>query len=170
MGLEVRIDGAATLKRVAAQMRAESHKDLSRGMAKALDRSTEPVKASIRREADAAMPRSGGYQAAFSRSLNFRLSRRTGGQRAQVILRTYADGTKERRDIKALERGVLRHPVYGRSRRVTSGPRAGSRDANPWAVTSIRGGFHKRGTDHAADEAQNALEHVITDYAQRLIK
>lgn len=168
--LEVRIDGAATLHKVAAHMRAESRKDLGRQMGQALGQSAEPVKVSIRREADKVMPKEGGYQAAFARSLRFRMERRFGGQRAEMILRTYADGTKERRDIRALERGILRHPVYGRSRHIVNGPRAGSRDPNPWAVTTIRPGFFQRGTDDALNQAQDALESVIDDYAHRLIK
>jgi hypothetical protein len=112
------------------------------------------------------MPRSGGYNAVFGKSLRFRVSKRLAGQTADVSLITYADGTSERRDIRALEDGRLRHPVFGRSR---DGGRKGERVVNPWAVTKIRAGFHKRDTADAMDKAADALEDVIEDYAQRLI-
>jgi hypothetical protein len=166
VSLEIRIEGAATLHRVAAQMRAEGRKDLGRAMGTALSRAADPVKVSIRAEADEVMPSRGGYKAVFSKSLKFRLERRNGQQSATVQLITYASGKAERRDIGALNRGNLRHPVFGRGRRLGNG----SRSANPWAVTSIRAGFHKRGTDHAMAEAQKQLSQVIHDYAQRLIK
>jgi hypothetical protein len=166
VSLEIRIEGAATLHRVAAQMRAEGRKDLSRVMGTALSQAADPVKVSIRTEADAAMPSRGGYRAVFSKSLKFRLQRRNGAQSASVQLITYASGEAERRDIVALNRGNLRHPVFGRSRRLSNG----SRRTNPWAVTSIRAGFHRRGTDHAMDEAQKRLGKVINDYAARLVK
>lgn len=168
MSLEVSIDGAATLKRVAAQMRDEGRKDLSKAMSKALSQAAEPVKREIAAEADKVMPSEGGYRSLLAKSLRWRMSRRAAGQVAQVVLRTYADGTSERRDIVALERGDLRHPVYGRSRRVKVGVRAGTIIRNPWAVTSIRPGFHERGTDNAMDEAQQALSEVVEDFAGRL--
>lgn len=167
MALEVRVEGAAILRRVAAQIRAEGRKDLSRQMSDALSKATDPVRLSIRSSASEVMPREGGYQAAFDKSLRFRMSRRQGDSQASVSLTTFADGTSERRDIKALEAGKLRHPVWGRSR---PGARKGERHANPWAVTSIRAGFWKRGTDKALDEAQKELENVIEDLARKLAR
>src|SRR3954465_4734889 len=165
MSLEVRIQGAATFHEVAARMRAEGRKDLSRSMGQAMSKAADPVKIRIREEAEHPMPKGGGYSGLFSKSLRFRTEKRQGGQSATVRLVTYADGTKERRDIRALEGGRLRHPVWGRSR---PGARKGERIPNPWAVTSIRPGFHRRGTEHAMDEAQKQLAAVVDDYARRL--
>jgi hypothetical protein len=162
MALELRIEGAATLHRVAAQMRAEGRKDLGRAMGSALSRAADPVKSSIRESAAQTMP--SGYSGLFSKSLRFRLDRRNGAQQATATLITFADGTSERRDVRALEAGRLRHPVFGRGRRL----RSGSHKTNPWAVTNIRPGFHRRGTVHAMDEAQKQLGKVINDYAERL--
>jgi hypothetical protein len=166
MAIEVRVDGAATLHRVAAKMRAEGNKDLAREMGEALSKATDPIRTKIRESAAQTMPREGGYEAAFSKSLRFRNARKTQGASATVTLTTYADGTSERRDIRALEAGNLRHPVFGRSR---PGARKGERVANPWSVTSIRAGFHKRGTKDAMDEVQKKMESVIQDFAHKLI-
>jgi hypothetical protein len=164
MSLEVRIEGAASFKALAARMRAEGDKNLASQMARALGRAAEPVKVAIRKEAQQTMPHSGGYSALLTASLRHRMSRRLGGQQASLIINTYADGTKNRRDIVALNRGTLRHPVFGRSR---SG-RRGERRANPWAVTTIEAGFHQRGTKDALELAQNELMDVVEDYAGRL--
>lgn len=167
MAIDVRVEGAAELRRVAAQIRAEGRKDLSREMGKALSRAADPLKQKIRESAAETMPRSGGYAGAFEKSLRFRASQRGSGDSAAYSLSTYADGESERRDIRALEAGKLRHPVFGRSR---PGRRKGERVANPWTVTSIRPGFHKRATAKAADEAVKQLNQVVGDFARRLIE
>lgn len=154
MSLEVTISGAATLRQVAAQIRAEGRKDLGRAMGTALSRAADPVKAAIEAEAATSMP--SGYVGVFSASVRHRMSRRHGGQQAQVILATYADGKAERRDIRSLNAGILRHPLWGRKKR--------------WYVTKIRGGFHERGTDQAMDAAAREMAEVVQDFAARLIK
>ena len=154
MSLEVTVTGAATFTRVAAQVRAEGSKDLSRALGRALEKVTRPVTASITAEADKAMP--SGYKELLTGSLRHRASRRNGGQQAQLIIRTYADGKKERRDLPSLEAGKLRHPLFGRKK--------------VWYVTSVTPGFHRRGTELAADEATEALDKVVKDFAARLIK
>lgn len=153
--LEARIEGAAEFKRVVAKMRAEGNKDLSRTMQTALTEATKPVQLAIKREAEAAMPSRGGYRAVLSKSLRWRTSKRASGQSASFILRTYAEGKRERRDIRRLELGELRHPLFGRRAR--------------WYVTSVRPGFHERGTDQAMGEAQDALSQVVEQYARKLV-
>lgn len=150
-------------------MRAEGRKDLSRDMGRAISRATDPVRVAIAAEAEKVMPSEGGYRDLLTASLRHRLSRRLGGQRAQIILATYADGTKERRDIVALNKGNLRHPIYGRSFRYKVGARAGSIRRNGWAVTKIRPGFHDRGVAQAMELAADALMDVVEDYAGRLV-
>jgi hypothetical protein len=156
MALEVRISGAQGFKDLARQIRAEGRKDLSRQLDKALAETVVPVEKSIRLSSAETMPKGGGYAGEMSRSLRFRTQKRTGGNSASYSLLTYADGKAERRDIRALEAGNLRHPVHG-NRKV-------------WALTKIREGFHKRGTDNAADEAVKRMDVVVREYAARLIK
>lgn len=163
--LAVRIDGAARLRQVAADIRATGNEGLGRQMSRALAGTTKPISAAITAEAMRVMPESGGYRAVLSKSLRYKTSQRTAGRTAQLKLITYADGTGERRDVESLEKGELRHPVYGRSRTVR-----GQRVPSPWAVTRIRPGFHERGTKGAGDEAEQRLGAVLDDFAERLAK
>lgn len=165
MGLAVQIQGRAEIRRLIAQVKATGDKGMARQMSAALRGTLKPVEAAIRREADAVMPESGGYREVLSKSLKFRAAGRASQRSATVMLKTYADGTGERRDIEALEDGILRHPVHGRSRMVR-----GRRVPSPWAVTKIRAGFHQRGTDNAGDEAEKRLAVVLDDFASRLAK
>lgn len=170
MSLEIRVEGVAAFHRVAAQIRAEGSKDLSKRMAAGLATAVEPIEKAIRAEAVATMPSSGGYASLLSKSLRFRKASRAAAQTASYRLITYADGTRQRRDIVALNRGSLRHPVFGRSRRLTVGPRAGTLRANTWAVTHIRPGFHDRGTESAMDAAHRQMAIVLDELAARLVK
>lgn len=164
MALDVQIIGSAELKRLAAQIQASSDKGLGPALGRAMREAAKPVERSIRAEYKG-LPASGGYAGAFSKSLRFRTSLRTTARSGSFRLLTFADGTHERRDINRLEKGELRHPVFGRSRP----GRKGERLANPWAVTRVRGDFHKRGTDNAADEAEKAMSEVVSDFADKLI-
>lgn len=168
MGLEVRISGSAELKSLAAQIRARGDKGLGKEMGDGLKKAAAPVERAIRTEYTK-LPKKGGYAALFSKSLRFRTSLRGAARQASFRLLTFADGTHERRDIKALEGGRLRHPVYGRSSRVKRGVRAGTVIPHAWSVTTVKGGFHRRGTDHAADQAEQEMSKVLDDFASRLI-
>lgn len=163
--LDARIVGSAQLRAVADSIRATGDRGLAREMSTALQRAAKPVKASIRAEADRVMPSRGGYQQAFSRSLHFRTTVRNANRQAFFRLLTFADGTSERRDIRALEAGRLRHPVFGRSRNTRLG-----RIPNPWSATRITPGFHQRGTADAADAAEAEMKNVLDEFASRLAK
>jgi hypothetical protein len=163
VGIDVSITGAAALRRVAAQVRASGDKGLGREMSRGLQRAAKPVQAAIRREY-LKLPVAGGYAGVFSKSVRFRTAVRTGARTASFRLLTYADGAHQRRDIDAVEAGRLRHPVYGRTR----AGRAGRRTSNPWAVQAIAGGYHRRGTDSAADEAESEMAKVLDDLSSRL--
>jgi hypothetical protein len=156
MALEIKVEGGATLARVAAQIRDQGRKDLSRQLSTALNKVTAPIRKEIEKEAGEAMPSSGGYSAELTKSLRFRNNRRAGGQQATLTMITYADGKTERRDVVALEHGLLRHPHYG--------------NRNKWYVTKVRAGFHERGTERAGDEAVAALAEVVRDFSQKLIQ
>jgi hypothetical protein len=166
MSLEVRVSGTVRLHQLAARMRAEGRKDLLREMGDALTQAAEPLKDRIRIEASEVMPAEGGYKEEFNKSLKFRVQRRGASAASDVTLTTYATGTSERRDIRALNKGVLRHPVYGRSR---AGKRKGERHTNPWAVTSIRDKFWDRGTKNAADEAEKRMLKVVEQFSEKLL-
>lgn len=166
MAIEVRIQGAVSLHRLAARMRAEGQKDLVREMGDALTKAADPLKAKIRVEASDVMPAEGGYKGVFDKSLRFRVQRKGANAESDVTLTTYADGKGERRDIRALNKGNLRHPVFGRSR---PGKRKGERIANPWAVTKIRDKFWDRGVEGAADEVEKRMIEVVDRFAKRLL-
>lgn len=161
--VDVRIAGADQLRQLSAHIRATGDKGLGRELGRALDKAIEPVRRAIEAEAEKTMP--SGYRATLTRSLKHRRTLRTSTRQASLRLATFGEGRKERRDLPALNAGQLRHPVFGRARRTKSGPKA-----NPWSVTTIRPGFHERGTERAGAEAERQIGIVLDEFADRLTK
>ena len=155
MGLEVRISGADQLRAVAAQIKATGDKGLGREMARALTEAVKPLGDAIEAEADKVAPV--GYRPVLTRSLKHRRSVRANTRSASVRYTTTAKGKVENRDLPALNKGVLRHPVFGRR-------------SKPWTVTAIEAGFHDRAVKDAGPLAEQQLLGVLDDFADRLSK
>jgi len=168
--MEATILGQAQLRKLAAQIQAEGDKGLGREMANALKKVAAPIKGAVEAEYEAGLPKKGGYANTFTRSIKWKTTLRGAARQASFRLLLFGEGAHERRDIKALEAGRLRHPIYGRHRRIRRGVRRGSRDANPWGVTSVRGGYFQRGTDQAANDVEHEMIKVLDDFTQRLSK
>jgi hypothetical protein len=151
--IDARITGAQQLREVAAHIRNTGDKGLGRQFGRALEKAVEPLKKSIADSAERTMP--SGYAPTLSRSLKHRRTTKTDTRQGTVRLATYGEGHKQRRDLPALEKGNLRHPVFGRSR-------------SPWVQQRIRAGFHERGTEKAGGEAEKQILVVVDDYVQRL--
>jgi hypothetical protein len=160
--IDARITGAQQLRAVAVHIRTTGDKGLGRQFGTALGKALDPVTKAIDASAEETMP--SGYAPTLTRSLKHRRSTRTDARQATVVLATYADGKKERRDLPALEAGRLKHPVFGRFRRT----RRGDLKPNPWVSQRIRPGFHERGTETAGDEAEKQILAVVDDFTQRL--
>lgn len=162
MGVELRIGGIGDLLALSRQIKATGDKGMGRQMGAAVTKAMEPVKAEITASALQTMP--SGYGPTLTRSMKHRVTTRSSTRTASVRMVTTAAGEKETRDLPRLEKGELRHPVFGRVRRTRRGLQK-----NPWATTRVEPGFHKRGTENAADEAEKALGGVLDDFAARLI-
>lgn len=163
MGLDVRLAGIDDILKLAQQIKATGDKGLGREMAKALNQAVEPVKTAIGASAAETMP--SGYAPTLTASLRHRRSQRAAARQAALRLTTLGEGVKEQRDLVRLNKGELRHPVFGRSR-----PTRRGRRQNPWATTRIRPGFHDRGVKDAGPEAEKRLGRVLDDFAARLTK
>lgn len=168
--MEVTISGSAQLKELADRIRASGDRGLGREMSQGLQRAAAPIKAAVTEEYSGGLPHGGGYASEFTQSMNWRTTTRSQARMASFRLLLFSEGAHERRDIEKIEAGRLRHPVYGRSRRLRRGARAGTALPNPWATTKIRGGYFRRGTDSAADDAEKEMAKVLDEFARRLAR
>lgn len=78
----------------------------------------------------------------------------------------WATGKRQRRDIKAINAGNLRHPVYSRMRRLKDG----TLKPNPWVLQRIRPGLVDEPVKAAAPRAIKKLDDAVKRVAAKIEK
>lgn len=160
--MDLHISGAREFFLLAADCRDAARTDLERELRAGLRRSVQPTQQAIRSAAERTMPAAGGYRAVLTPAL------RVTPKALSVLgiqLTVAARGQGEDRDVKRLDGGELRHPVFGRSRR---GRRRGERIANPWSVTSIPPGFATKTFERQADAIVGRLGEAMQVVADKI--
>lgn len=152
-------------RRLAAAFRAGGKQvpgQIRRGFQSAL----APLGDEVKRQATAKFP--SGYAPAFVASAQTRISLSGRGGTVTAEARIFATGRQERRDVIALNNGILRHPVHGFRRRrlwTTTKPRrripGGQLIANPWVAQSIPGGFGDEAVGRSAGKVDAAMSAVL---------
>lgn len=148
------IAGVTELGVVARQARLAGGKilpDMRRGLSKLGPSAKKVVVAQV----EAKMPKSGGYAGVLAKAIRVRTRSDLGFTTAGITLVTYADGKGARRDVGSLNRGVLRHPVYGRRRRA-------------WIAQRVPPDFWDDAMDKTSDDAQQRVREVLDRTIERL--
>lgn len=116
-----------------------------------------------------------GYRPAFTRSLEVKPEvRLVSSHRISVVGR--GASRAKGRDVQALNRGILRKPVFGRFRTIKrdgvskSGKplRAGSAYKNPWAEQRIRAGWWDDPVNRARPKAIAAIQASVDDVVKQI--
>jgi hypothetical protein len=139
MPVSVGISGssAAELRYLAAKFRKAAARDLTRVLKRAQREAVKPLQKAIKEEALATLPKRGGYSVVMAKAVKVSASGGTPGR--PLIVRIYARGKTEERDVRQVNAGILRHPVFGVWRRRVP-------------PTRVRPGFVDRPVDKLADE------------------
>lgn len=136
-GVELDVLGADQYRAFAERLQT-APPELRREARQALLRAARPLGRDVRKEIPPVMPR--GYEAVLNAALRIRTSMKS-GLWAGVEIEGRAPGTKgHAREIERMEHGELRHPVFGRFRRLKDG----TFRRNPWALQPLRPGFWTR--------------------------
>lgn len=136
---------------------------LERHMDRGLMQAGEDVGRAVHVTTDLYMP--SGYEDIFRE----RLSTKVEPDRARrgVVVVAWGRGrTGKTRDLPRINKGILKHPVFGRERTLKSG----LKQRNPWSVTTIRPRFFDDPFTFAAPKAVEgrlgqALENVLEEAA-----
>lgn len=135
--------GAAELRYVARLVEKIRVRDLKLELSRAQRQAFAPLLPAIKAEA-ATLP--SGYAPTMARTVRLSVRRRGLTTTAEV----YARGRRKERDVRSVDAGELRHPLYG--------------NRDHWFVTRVRSGFVDRPVknlgERIATESLDALERV----------
>jgi hypothetical protein len=161
--MRVQVTGQKDLYRMAHNLHAAGQKGLKRELDKASRQAGNILADEVRKSTKAYIPQKfeSGFDTAFETKVEVRL---LAGRRITVVF--YARGKSVNRDIRAMNAGRLRHPVFGRFRRLKDG----SRQANPWVEQRIRPGLVDEPAERAVPRARKKIEDAIERVSQQIVK
>jgi hypothetical protein len=145
--IEVHQVGANKLSDLGKALRAAGAKDLRKELLAAMQRTAKPLKAAGRRAAAERLPHSGGLA---DRVASGKFTARTSTSAKSAGVRIVA---KAGMDLPAMDRGRLRHPVYG---------------TGAWVSQNIQPGWFSGALEEQAPAVRVELLAAIDEVAQKL--
>lgn len=139
------------------------NKDLAAKLRDRIRPALAPLKSDVPATAGRYMPHRGGYAALLSRSTKVEV-RVFGNVKATV--RVSASGKRENRDVGRLNRGELRHPLFGRRSYVD---RAGVKRSG-WFTTGVRRGYVDDPLRRATRRVDKAVNEACDAEQDRLLR
>lgn len=165
--MEARITGTAELRKLAAKLRAAGRTDLERQLRRGLEVAVKPTSQEVHAGLGRHIP--SGFVGELGSDL--RIVPQFRGRSGSVSIRATAKGRKEKRDLSAMDRGILRHPVHGRTRKLWhhAKHRATSKP-NPWVAQRIPPGFFAKPAEKTKDRAVKEVTAALDRVAEQIEK
>lgn len=138
----ISVSGASEIGQVARAARLAGG-DLTPRMRKGLAKAGPPAKKFVVTEIHAKLPQRGGLARTMAKAIRVRVRQDLGLTTAGLTIATTAKGRNQLRHIGSINRGILRHPIYGRR--------------TAWVTQRVPSEFW-----------DDAMEHVETDAHQRM--
>jgi hypothetical protein len=152
MALSVEVVGAEQLAALAKRLRGADklyRKELRIG----INRAVKPLKQDVLEQMPLYMP--ARYAKVMRKALKVKTVIRTGGM-ASVRMNAIAKGRHKNRDTRALDRGVLRHPLYG--------------DRGWWYAQKVKRGFWSEPLKDGAPRVRAEVMDVIRTVNKKLME
>lgn len=149
MPVELRIEGARNLEKLSKKLKAAGDATLRKELYAGINRATKPAKTAIKEAARRELPKKGGLNEFIAKS-SVTTRTRGGGKNpgVQIVAK------KKGHDIRAIDRGRLRHPVWG-NRRV-------------WVTQQIKPGFFTDTIGAQINDLRRAVIKVLDDIARKV--
>jgi len=149
--MSVRVIGSDQLRHMAAVLYYQDAR-MPGELRKHINNAVAPLAPEIRAEALRVLPHRGGYAPILARAV--KVSTRIASREGSVALVIYARGKAEDRDLVALDRGILRHPLWGRRKH--------------WYTTSVRPGLVSRPVGKLSDRLTRDVAAAVDELATKL--
>lgn len=153
--LSGRVSGQAELRHVQGQITV-ALPNLIKKATPGVRREMRGIQPDIKAEAAKSLPTRGGYAVVMSRSVGARTSVRATSTRIVATADVSARGKAEDRDVAAVNRGRLRHPLFRNRRR--------------WYTTTVVPGFVDRPIDRAGDRIADVVRKARDDVADGIVR
>lgn len=148
MAVDLAVKGADEVAAVSRALRAVDDKELRREFYKGINRATKPMRQEAKDNAARVLPKRGGLNQFVAKS---RLSARTRGGKNPGVRIVASKGSS---DIAAIDRGRLRHPVFG-NRKV-------------WVTQRVTPGWFTDPMEKGERHAQKELLDVLDDVKDKI--
>lgn len=149
MTVSVRVIGAERLGKVARDLKVAGAVDLRRELLQAVRTTAAPLKREVQQAARDQLPAGGGLNE-FVASAKIGVRTRTTGRSIGVKLQ----GAKSGHDLEAIDRGRVRHPVYGNRR--------------AWVNQSVSPGWWSKTLERSAPKFRLAIVKAMNDVARKV--
>lgn len=163
MTLKLDISGINDLFDLAEALRDAGEKKLSAKLDRSVRKAAGVIEDEVRAHTDDYMPK--GYERTFAQALEVKIeSRLVTGRRITIVFS--AKGKRKQRDIGDMEMGQLKHPVFGRTRRLKNGGVM----RNPWVAQRIRPGWASEPAERAAPKAVAVIDKSVGEVVDAINK
>lgn len=154
MPAEIVVEGAEKLYKLGAQLKEIGDKELRRDLFAGVRRATVPITEAAKASARAVLPKRGGLNEVVASSKFGTRTRVTGNSvGVRIVAEKKKDGGKKS-DLEAIDRGTLRHPVYGHRK--------------TWVLQNITPGWFSKPAQGAAPMVRLQVVAVLDDVARRI--
>jgi hypothetical protein len=136
-GIQVEVHGAEQLAALSRRLKAAGEKGLQRELSRGIAKAMQPVKRALPASARDRLPKRGGFAEQVARS-KLRTIRRNSGR--AVGLRLQASNPE---NIRRADKGQVRHPTFGHG---------------PWVTQQVKPGWFTEPTQAAAPAVRAEVE------------
>jgi len=146
--VDLTVEGADKLRIVTRALKQFGDKGLSREVYRGLNRATIPLREDARRSAASRLPQRGGLAQRVAKSKM--TTRRRAGRNPGISIQA-----KGMTQLRSMDRGSVRHPVFGRG---------------PWVTQRITPGWFTEPMEAGAPEVRRELLRVLDEAARELAR
>lgn len=161
--MKVEVTGQKDLYKLARTLRDAGQRKLGQKLDRGIRKAAKVVDAEVtaRSSTDVFIPKK--FEETFNASLSAKHEVRMIRGRSVTITFT-AKGKRQERKLTDMERGRLRHPVYGRYRRLKDGTLM----KNPWVTQTIKPGVISVPAKRAEPKAVKVLDEAVNELVKEI--
>lgn len=163
--MSMQVKGAQDFARLARHLKDVGAKKLRQQLYRGVNRAAKPAKPIVVQGARDRLPKRGGYNELVAGEVGVTVGKKSAGKKVGVSI-VARPGRRSKRDLRSLEQGTLRWPVFPRPRTPRDDWRWKTRPIDPeWFSEPLRRKLPpgtRREILNVIDEVQNEIDRVLS--------